>query len=288
MKFAFWTSGLGVSEEVIKFVQNQLNIEYLLIIDNDQLIKELNGKMDVVGDENKALEKYNVDYVILLNYPHIIPKEYLVKQKFLNIHNSLLPKYRGRHAFTWAMINGEDKVGYTIFEVDGGIDTGDILFQTEISLQDIEDINDLFYRAGELLPKWILSCLLNISSGNYFKIKQLESESSYYQKRLLKDNLINWQKEANDVVNFIKALKPPYTKGAFFRYKDNTIFIDEAKVIEYKTSEMTKVGEIIKADDKELLIRCLNAAIKLEKVIINNTSVDSSFQNYFKERDRVE
>ena len=207
------------------------------------------------------LKKLNPDIIITCAFGQILSQEILDIPRLgvINIHASLLPKYRGASPIHFAILNGEKKTGITIMKTDIGIDTGDTLIQRELLIGDNETCGELFSRLSILGADLIIEALDLIESGNAKYNKQdenLATHSKIIKKEMAK---INWEDSAILNFNKIRAFNPA---PVAFTYLDNLPFkIYSAEV----TNDNGVAGTIIKADS-ELIIACGNGAISLKTV----------------------
>jgi methionyl-tRNA formyltransferase len=167
---------------------------------------------------DQALSMYNADIIVVVAYGRIIPPEVLNLPKYgcLNIHASLLPKYRGAAPIQWAIINGERYTGVTIMQLDEGLDTGNIIAFEQVDILDDDDhqsvSNMLSVTGGELL----LSVLDRIEAAG-----KVESVPQDHEKATLapilekKDGLINWGMTNDEIICRIKGLQPWPTAFSF-------------------------------------------------------------------------
>ena len=207
------------------------------------------------------LKNLNPDIMVTCAFGQILSQEILdiAPKGVINIHASILPKYRGASPIHYAILNGEKTTGITIMKTDIGIDTGDIILQSEIDILDNETCGELFDRLSVLGSNLILDALDLIESDSAKFIKQNDLDATI-TKIIKKENaLIDFSASATDIVNKIRAFNPA---PVAFCYLDNLPF----KI--YSASEVEKigqVGEILKADN-ELIIGCGKNAISLLKV----------------------
>ncbi|WP_341659368.1 formyltransferase family protein [Vibrio sp.] len=106
------------------------------------------------------------EFIFMMSYAPLIPQKMIEKVKFINVHGALLPRYRGMHGGTWALINGEEKAGYTIHLVDQGIDSGPIYFQSSVDVGISETIISVREKIKTAFEKNILSQLEEIYNEN--------------------------------------------------------------------------------------------------------------------------
>jgi len=221
--------------------------------------------------------------VILFSYGKLITSKDLIRYDLYNVHNSILPKYRGLHAFSWAMINGDKEVGYTLHKVDDGVDSGEIVSQVKFRIDSSDTINEVFKKAKEALDGWLANEILNIKNGNFKLTPQNEEEATFVRRRKEKDNQINWNSSSKNIHNLIRAVSPPYTDGAYTFYKDDKLFIEKSSLIE-KPINKGMTGQIIaKYKDKGILVKTEDSAILIER--INYKGISNSADKVFKTLD---
>ncbi|MFW6029434.1 MAG: methionyl-tRNA formyltransferase, partial [Halanaerobiales bacterium] len=122
----------------------------------------------------KTIDKINPDLIVSVNFNQIIGKEILSipKNESINVHASLLPKYRGRAPLNWAIINGEEVTGVTVHYIDEGIDTGDIILQNEIRINEDDYIEDILNKVKEIYPLIVNKAVDQIQKGLVNSIPQ--------------------------------------------------------------------------------------------------------------------
>ncbi len=249
-----------------------------ILTNDDNLGNKLSKYFKVIFSTNNIK---SFDVIVLISYSKIITKKLLNKKIFLNIHNSLLPKYRGLHAFTWAIINGEKTLGYTLHRVTSHIDSGPIISKVKFKINKNENINNVFSKSEKVLIKWVKKELrdLNLKKIKTAK-KQNEHISSYFRKRNEADNLILWTQKSSQIHNFVRALKPPYTKGAFTYYKRKKINVIGTKIMN-STSKGFKAGKIIDVSKKWIKVKTNTNDLLLTRVSVKG-KVILNFQTKFK------
>ncbi|GAA0711644.1 methionyl-tRNA formyltransferase [Paraclostridium ghonii] len=167
-----------------------------------------------------------LDLIVCVNFDQILKKDIinLPTMGCINTHASLLPRYRGRAPLNWSMINGEQYSGVTVHFIDEGIDTGDIILQEKIKIDEDDYISDLLNKVKNTYPKIVLSAIQALESNNINLIKPDLSKGFYVNKRTKADGKIDFSKSSKDIVNFIKAISKPYP-GAFLYYNNKKIII---------------------------------------------------------------
>lgn len=209
------------------------------------------------------LKRLNPDIMITCAYGQILSKEILDIAKFgvINIHASLLPKYRGASPIQWAIINGDEFSGVTIMQTGVGLDNGDIINYKKIKINKGETAGELFDRLSELGALLIVETLSLIECGKAVFIKQDESLATYVKMIKKEMGNLNFHKNANELINLINGLNP--WPIAFTKYKGRTLKIFKAELCE----KSGNVGEIISSDIKNgLVIGCLNSSIKVLEI----------------------
>ena len=227
-------------------------------------------------EDVEKLKSFNPDFIIVIAYGLILPKSVLDIPSIdcINIHASILPKYRGANPIQRAVLMGEKKTGITIMKMDIGMDTGDMLYKKEIDIDD-----NITY--GQLEQKM---SFLSVEALDYYfnnmntlsPIKQGDDFS--LALKLQKDEmLIDFSNEPFQIYNLIRALMP-YPK-AFFTHNNNIIKVLEAKIIDENTSFNN--GTIISKDFK---IACGNGKviqfIKLQKAGGNSMELKDFLNGY--------
>lgn len=163
-----------------------------------------------IRNDYKEIIELKPDIIITCAYGQIIPKELLEypRYKCVNIHASLLPKLRGGAPIHKAIINGYDKTGVTIMYMDEKMDSGDIIYQEEIKIEDNDNVGSLFDKLSVLGSKMIIKILPDIISGNISPIKQNENEVSYAYNVSREEEKIDFNKTSREVFNQIRGLNP--------------------------------------------------------------------------------
>lgn len=150
------------------------------------------------------------DMVVVAAFGQILPKQIIEAPPLgcLNVHASLLPKYRGAAPLNWAIINGEDKTGITIMLMDEGMDTGDILLQQETVIGLEEAYGSLHDRMMGMGAALLLKAVKMRLEGAARRIKQDNLAASYAPRMKKEDGLIDWSRDMRSIVNLIRGLSP--------------------------------------------------------------------------------
>jgi methionyl-tRNA formyltransferase len=149
------------------------------------------------------------EFIIVVAYGKILPEEVLATPQSgcINVHGSLLPKYRGAAPVQWALINGESTSGVTTMMMDAGIDTGDILLQAGVEIQDSDNSETLSMKLADLGGETLVRTLKGIRSGALKPVPQ-KGEPSYAPVLRKGDGRIDWSRGAEELVWFVKGMYP--------------------------------------------------------------------------------
>lgn len=195
----------------------------------------------------------DADCAVVVAYGRILPKEMLEAYPHgaINVHFSLLPKYRGAAPVNWAIVNGEAVTGVTIMQMDTGLDTGDILLQEELLIGEREAAPELLDRAANLGADMLSRALSNIS--DLIPIKQNDDEATYAPILKRSDGEIDWRMKAEQIERRIRGFKP--FPGSFTWFKGKRVVLHDAEAIEADVAVMT-AGTIASVPDDGIVVRC--------------------------------
>jgi methionyl-tRNA formyltransferase len=183
------------------------------------------------------------------------------------IHNSLLPKYRGGSPLVWAIINGDEIVGSSLFRFTEGMDDGPILFQVNLSIGNNDHIEEITANLNELVVKCLPRYWREIVNGSQIEIPQNHEEATYCGLRTEADGRIDWSQDASYIHNFIRAQSYPYP-CAFTELDGEILKIHTSRVF-HKTFLGTP-GQVLSRSDNAVLVSCGHStAIFIEKVEFN-------------------
>jgi methionyl-tRNA formyltransferase len=202
----------------------------------------------------------NPDLAVLAFVTDIVPGKVLAVPKLGSIcyHPSILPKYRGASAINWAVINGETKTGLTIFWVDAGIDTGDILLQKEVEVGPGDTTGEIYF--NKLYPMGVAACIEAvdlIAQGKAPRIPQDHSRGTYDPPCDEKVAGLDWSKTGRAVFNFIRGCDPQ--PGATTTFRGEKVKLFNAKFLE--ESHAAQPGEILAVTDQGLKVAVSGAAL---------------------------
>ncbi len=213
------------------------------------------------------------DFIVVIAYGQILNEEVLniPKVACINVHASLLPKYRGAACLQAPILNGDIETGVTIMLMDKGLDTGDILHQEKINLDGSETLEIVHDKLSELGARVLGNVLVDLAEEKIKPIKQDDGLSSYVTVTYKKDGQINWSDSATVIERKIRAFTP--WPGTFTYLSGKLVKIITAKEVSCENN--LNVGEIF-SENKELLVKCgQNALLILELQLEGKKVTDS-------------
>lgn len=178
----------------------------------------------------------------------------------INVHGSLLPKYRGAAPINWALINGEVETGLSVFFLKQTVDTGDVIAQQRLAIDPEDTFDSLYMRMAEATGPFLVETLDRLEAGSLRPVPQEESEASLAPKLTPEDGLIDFGFPARLVVNFVRGLssKP----GAYTWFRGRKVKILGAKQADEPVGDDIRPGSIL-PHKKRLLIACAKSAVEL-------------------------
>lgn len=217
-------------------------------------------------DARAIFETISPDACVVAAYGKILPDWMLRIPRLgcINVHASLLPKYRGAAPINWAIANGEEVTGITIMQMDAGMDTGPALAKRKITIGDEEIAGELSMRLARLGAGLLSDTLPLIERGEVEPTPQDESEASYAPLLKREDGLIDWKLSAREIVNRVRAFQP--WPGTFTSFRGARLIIWRA----HEASEgavSAEPGTILSIDERAMTIACAgSSAMLIEEV----------------------
>lgn len=210
------------------------------------------------------LRTYEADIFIVAAFGQILSTEILEMPKYgcVNIHASLLPKYRGASPIQWAVINGEKTAGVTTMQMDAGIDTGDMLERTELPLAEDETGGSLFDKLAEAGARLCVQTIAHIQDGTVTRTRQDEAQATHVGMITKQMGNIDWTKPAVQIERLIRGLDP--WPSAYTRLGGKTLKIWKAAVLE--GGDSSQAGQIVWADKRRLVIQTGEGQLSLLEV----------------------
>lgn len=236
-------------------------------------VKELALKLNLtVVQPRKAREEIFIgqlrelqpDLIVVAAYGQILPESILnlPRSGCLNVHTSLLPKYRGAAPIQWAILDDEPRTGVTIMKMAAGLDTGDILTQRETPITDKDNAETLHDRLAIIGAELLVETIPQFVSGRINPRAQIEAGASYARKISKEDGLIDWSRPARQIWNRIRAFTPwpgTYTFHSSGGRK-RLLKIHEAAV---ETTLSGTAGKILCADKTGIVVGCGEQGLRI-------------------------
>lgn len=219
------------------------------------LIRTTDVRLDLI-------RKYSPEIIFVIGWPRLIKKEIIDFSKLgvIGMHPTLLPKGRGRAPIPWTIIKGLKGSGVTMFYLDEGVDSGDIIGQKKFKITLADNAQTVYNKAVKSMI-WLLKKYLPlIRSGKAPRTPQDHRQATYYSIRKAEDGLIDWNQDTLSIYNWIRALTKPYP-GAFCFYQRKKNYIWRAKLS--KNNLKGRPSEILKTGKNNLLIATKKGYLKI-------------------------
>ena len=225
-------------------------------------------QFEKLKDHIEDFKKIKCDLFVTASYGKILPKEVLDLKMCINVHPSILPKYRGPTPIQSALLNGDKVTGVTIMQTAVGMDDGDIILQKEVKIEKEEDYNSLMPRLAEIGGNLLLDAIEKIESGIAIFQKQDDSKATFVKLIKKEDGLLDFNETAESLVNKVRAyVEFPV---AFFNIGDERIKVYKAEAVE--GFENLEVGEIY-TSKKEFVVKAKDKGFKILKCQVSGGKV---------------
>ena len=211
----------------------------------------------------EELRGYEADVIVVVAFGQLLPAEIIHMPKYgcINVHASLLPKYRGAAPIQWAVIDGCEYSGVTTMQMNEGLDTGDILLTEKVKLDPKETGGSLFDRLSDVGAQLLVKTLEEAKAGILKPQKQNEEEASYVKMIKKSFGELDFSKEADALERLIRGLNP--WPSAFSHLNGKTLKIWEASV-EEENGEKKAPGTVLQADAKGFRIQTGEGILKID------------------------
>lgn len=210
-------------------------------------------------DSNQLLNWIKIkkpDIIYCFGWSYLLPKEVYTFPKLgaVGYHPTLLPQNRGRHPIIWTIALGLKKSGSTFFYLSETPDSGPILSQKEVELDEFETANTLYNKLILLGSKQVVEMTKAIQNSSITPRIQDESKANYWRKRGKKDGMIDWRMNAKSIVNLVNALSKPYM-GAHFTYEGNEIIVWKATIVKDVNIANIECGKIVRISEDTFTVK---------------------------------
>ena len=217
-----------------------------------------------IKEASELVLSYKPDLILTCAYGQIVPESILnfPKYKALNVHASLLPKYRGGAPIHWSIIRGEDETGVSLMRMDKGMDSGGVLSQRSVPIEDADMMSDVESKLMDVSKDLIHIDLKEYLSGNLEFVEQDEAKVTLAYTIQREDEFIDFNKDVKDVYNHIRGLIS--WPGAYALLDNVAIKFRGVQYLE--VSHQNKPGLIVEFDPEFIKVACLNGYILLTSV----------------------
>lgn len=227
---------------------------------------------------NKTLKDYQPDLLVVAAYGKILNKAVLEIPKIMpiNLHGSLLPKYRGAAPINWTIINGEQEAGITLIRMSELMDAGDIIAQTSLRISEKDTAITLREKLAILGAETLIKILKKIQRGEKITFTAQDERLVIFAPKLRKtDGLIDWQKDCLTIYNRIRGLLS--WPGSFTYYKKRAIKILEAEIVEDEVSQVTP-GEVVDISRSGIVVASGKGLLKIKELQLESAKRMSAWQ----------
>lgn len=288
MNILFFGDGVW-AQIALKELLNQSEINVLGVIlrydKQDKVLRTISeeNNIPVIVDKNVNSDEFveycknlHLDLGVSMSFNQIIKINLrkTAKHGFINCHAGKLPNYRGRNILNWALINDEKEIGITTHFIDDGIDTGDIILQEIVPIEESDDYKTLLDKAICKCPEVLIKAILKIKNNDVKIIKQSHINGSYFSYRRLGDEFIDWNWSSRRIHNFVRALVEP-SPGAQTYLENKKIYIWKSEETDFPNYFSTpgevigknKDGIVVKTGDNALKITLISYDLYGEKIV---------------------
>lgn len=217
------------------------------------------------GAIEELLKDVNPDIIVVVAYGKLLPEYVLNYPKYgcINIHGSLLPKYRGAAPIQFSILKGESETGVTSMYMAKGMDTGDMILKKSIAIKESDNAGILHDKLATLGAELLLETLDAIENGTAPREVQNETEATYATQLTKEMGNVCWENDASDIINLIRGLDPWPCAYSFANGKRFKIYTSK------KEEQSGKAGEILEISDS-LLVACGSGSIRIFEVQFEN------------------
>ncbi|SMB93399.1 methionyl-tRNA formyltransferase [Desulfonispora thiosulfatigenes DSM 11270] len=215
----------------------------------------------------EILKELNPDIIVVVAFGQILPKDILELPSFgcINVHASLLPKYRGAAPIHWSIINGETKTGITTMYMNEGLDTGDMLLKEEILIDNNMNSGELHDELAELGGELLVRTLDLLQKNKIIPQPQNDQESTYASLLKKEHEVISWDENSTNIHNLVRGMNP--WPGAYTVCNNERLKILETRLNNLESSgDKSKVGTIIEVDNDGFWVKTEDDKLLITKV----------------------
>lgn len=255
---------------VITKKSSQFNSDFVDLGNTLLRAKRAASNLHYYSDEPKALDfidQVRPDVIYCFGWSNLLGKSILeaVPKGVIGFHPAELPRNRGRHPIIWALALGLPETASTFFRMDEGADSGPILSQEKLSISALDDARTLYDKIVQVAMKQIVQFTKELADNRESFYEQDHSLANYWRKRSVKDSLIDWRMEAEEINNLVRALAAPYPGAEFSSKGNETIKVWQSAVASEPVPSNLEPGKVLQVLNSRVLVKCArNSALWLE------------------------
>jgi methionyl-tRNA formyltransferase len=241
-------------------------------------------RIKLTNEDISEINNLSPDLILSVGWRRLIPNSIFQIPKFgtINMHEALLPQYRGFAPINWVLINGENSTGITLHYIDETADTGDILLQKSVIISKNDTAYSLFNKLLKLVSSMILDLLKKIDEKSLSPIPQKRTDGFFASRRFPQDGQIDWKLSSETIYNLIRALSDPYP-NAFCYYQNKKILIKSAELDNDDYRGLP--GSICAIKNNKIIVTCGTNHKENQAIILSNFSFENNEpipSNFFK------
>ena len=216
-----------------------------------------------------------VDVLVVAAYGMILPEDIINRPTYgsINVHTSLLPRWRGAAPIQRAIEAGDKETGITIMQMDAGLDTGDILLKKSCSIGTVDTSGTMHDKLAELGAKSLIEVLDRIASAEITPKKQNEAEATYAEKITKQEAAIDWSKSAREIERKVRAFNP--SPVAYTEIDDLRIRVWEAEAIHLEKQTESAPGTVMISKDRDMMVQTGDGMISIKRLQLPGKKVMS-------------
>lgn len=212
----------------------------------------------------ELIKQYNPDLIVVVAYGMIIPKNIIEIPKYgiINVHSSLLPKYRGAAPIHAAILNGDDKTGVSIMYIDEKLDEGDVILTLETPIYEEDNLGTLHDRLKVLGAKGVAEAIKLMNNNEVNAVKQDHSKATFVKPIKKEETRIDFNDDSRTIFNKIRGLNP--FPEAFSTLNGSILKIYDSEIVNYSGNE--EIGKVLEINKKGFVVKTGDGAILIKEV----------------------
>lgn len=260
-------------EDKINSRGNKINYSPVKEFAIEHNIEYLQPKSLKNDETYEYIKSFEPELIVVAAYGKIIPRRLIDLPKYgiINVHSSILPKYRGSSPIHHALLNGDKKTGLTIMLIDEGLDTGDILEVEEVDIDEKDNLATLTEKLSNMSYGLLDKTIKKILSGTITRTKQDDAKAVVVSLIKKSDCLLDFNLTKEQIYNKVRAFNP--TPTAYILKGSEHIKVYEVEKIDKEYEG--KMGQVVEITKKGPIVKCLNGAVRLKSVKFEGKKIQS-------------